>query len=354
MDAADPDPIQGNLFTYLDVTRWPAPDITDLISPPTSPAPKDALEKPIRWPSARQVKVAGSVWHYTNGEGLLGILRNDAVWASSAATLNDSREIWEGVEALEKRLRWWRKQGEIDSRQADFAKSNLAQAVQALKQHRVFVVSASLASDRLSQWRGYGGEQSYAVALDVNRPLRPLSETPILRDSAAVVPGPWMKVAYGKSKFREQIDAASRLLLNLAPVTGEDEATLAGHPGILLWRILPYLKHKSFREENEARLCHIVPPESALRHEPALNFRAGRRMPIPYLDLGAHIRQDGDEFFKYWARNREAKLPIRKVIIGPGHYDWARENAVRALLDRYGYEHVKIGHSRSTYRQFER
>jgi len=43
-------------------------------------------------PRARYV-ASGTVWHYTTGLGLIGIVENSELWASSFAALNDLEEL---------------------------------------------------------------------------------------------------------------------------------------------------------------------------------------------------------------------------------------------------------------------
>lgn len=341
-----PDRDTSKSYTQVDVSRWAAPDIRDLIKHDNSSA---MPERSIRWveiPSAKYAKTSGTVWHYTDQQGLLGMVTRGEIWASSAATLNDSKEIRTGVEALQARLGEWQGDIEIRTRQYNFAEEMLTRSLETLKHHRVFVLSASLAGDQLSQWRGYGGGQSYAVALDVNPALRPLSKRPILQHSEGYPP-PWTRVAYRKTKIQDQVDATIRILLRVAPTSEDEEFVATGIAESVLWRILPYLKHKSFKEEKEARLCHIAPPHSWPNRESALSFRPGERMPTPYLSLGVHP----DEQFGYWALKLDGKLPLRAVRMGPGGpKEKAKKKALRALLDHYGYENVRIRHSKSTFR----
>src|SRR3954453_11953836 len=46
----------------------------------------------------------GVVWHYTDGSGLLSILRHDVLWATSAAFLNDKNEVALGGQRMAERI----------------------------------------------------------------------------------------------------------------------------------------------------------------------------------------------------------------------------------------------------------
>lgn len=46
----------------------------------------------------------GLVWHYTNGPGLISILSNHVLWATSAPFLNDQQEVALGGELIAQRI----------------------------------------------------------------------------------------------------------------------------------------------------------------------------------------------------------------------------------------------------------
>src|SRR6476661_3124665 len=66
---------------------------------PLQPDPSESPDSlsPKSWPD-------GIVWHYTNAAGLAGVIRENVLWASSTAFMNDHHEMRTGAELLKSLL----------------------------------------------------------------------------------------------------------------------------------------------------------------------------------------------------------------------------------------------------------
>lgn len=109
-----------------------------------------------------RVDVPPVLYHYTTAEGLLGILNEQAFWATDCEFLNDSSEMRYGLRLLDHTLREFAVQGE----------HSLALRGQVIKDGRgfrpgkkPFVVCFCKRGDLLSQWHGYAGGGGYAIGL---------------------------------------------------------------------------------------------------------------------------------------------------------------------------------------------
>lgn len=121
------------------------------------------------------------VWHYTNTEGLLGILESNTLWATAANMLNDSSELHHGIKLA--REIWASESSEIltaakneaeeqgmqppnEDTVQQYLPATIDEVEREISENSVFVACASLDPDLLNQWRGYGGAQGYAIGID--------------------------------------------------------------------------------------------------------------------------------------------------------------------------------------------
>ncbi|MGK0250111.1 MAG: hypothetical protein ACI910_002879 [Oleispira sp.] len=91
------------------------------------------------------------LYHYTNFQGLLGILSGKSIWASHFEYLNDSSEYRQAIGFAKTYF------GNIymeDDYLAAFGWT-VRDALENMKKHDVYVASFSEKKDLLSQWRGY-------------------------------------------------------------------------------------------------------------------------------------------------------------------------------------------------------
>jgi hypothetical protein len=80
------------------------------------------------------------------------------------------------------------------------------------------------------------------------------------------------------------------------------------------------IKHPSFHEEHEWRICAIANPND-LR----VKFRSGALGITPYIEVSATTAS-------------RPKLPITEIVLGPGPNIDVRARAASLLLQRHGYD----------------
>lgn len=295
---------------------------TDFLLPSLVAVPPFGYEVP----RARYV-ASGTVWHYTTGQGLIGIVENSELWASSFAALNDLEELSCGgrlaVSVFDNVIGSRRYTPRQKQRVAD----SIDRAIGRLERRPPsFIASASMAKDSLSQWRGYGdGGMGYAVGLDASFGLVPRVKDDsafknqgrvMFHDGSDVM---WARVVYQPDEQRELVGQA---LAHIAHVAGEEEAFAkygAEKLGDYLRGVLLYCKDYAFREEQEVRI--VLAPASA----ELWSFRAGRYGVTPFMRLvNPEIKQEHEMGWLPTATSLD--LPITEVMVGPG------PNAVSALL----------------------
>lgn len=248
------------------------------------------------------------IYHYTDINGLLGMVEKGKIWATHVSRLNDSSEHLYGIKAVE------------DCVPKSMPASSMPlvdKILSEFKKVHTYVTSYSTEHDLLSQWRGYsGGNVGYCLGLATNGIATldhstPLLETVIYQDHLA------------QKVISTMVNRIDRYLNNnqfgdveVGFLLGKIRGTLA----ILACTI----KHPGFKEENEYRQFY-QPGATSLKLEK--KFRNGRFGLTPYVEVP----------FKEVGR-----LPLTSVTIGPCQDPELEMNIVKTLLEKYSYTNVEI------------
>jgi len=321
-------------------------------------------ELPKRLLTGPATQIPKTLYHYTNAEGLLGIVDSGTVWATHSAYLNDASELQYAIGLMK----------EVVEKATADAKENswkwlcrYAICVNAVREGRHAVIQAhgespdsvgsaqdteethfvacfSKEGDRLSQWRGYGKSiGGYALGFPFEH-LRAIQKR--INDSQVGKTyhelNPLIEVGFGRCWYNPEeqksllADAFNRVLRHLkkpdpAPFSSlgrDDFLTRLTHPvswlpGVLnaIPRIVsPYLKSPDFKEEQEWRLVVRVRrpptgvrvrvghdrtrPEDDIRMDEiaTVHFRKGEYSLVPHIVLPLVLN---------------AELPLSKVVVGP-------------------------------------
>ena len=254
--------------------------------------------------------------HYTNADGLLGILNSKEIWATDATYLNDYQELLYAKRMIADYLQVLcdHSQWEPDFKITSGEKKLMRTYVRLFRTLRyipeVFVASFSRAYDSLSQWREYGG---YNVAVS----------SAALRSCAHRVQGLLVRCVYRESMQMDLVKLLVREMI-LEYRKREDDDFLREHMvANLLCRLGSLLKHPSFEEEAEWRIVMPYSPELD-----RVEFRRSGRRVVPY------VKVDIEEALK--TRVDNPTLP--KIGMGPGS-DGVTDFTVRRLTKKtLGFE----------------
>jgi hypothetical protein len=301
----------------------------------------------------------GLLYHYTNADGLKGILENDELWATSAYYLNDSAEVLYGYHVLHLALETWLRQANPD---ATSISRGLAESLQRYFGHDavernvitpIYLTCFCEEDNLLSQWRAYGSSGGYNVGFTV----------PAEGIVYGLIPEPrvytarCVKVEYEHGK---QIQTILDILNFVLPILDEQPVTdavrsidalsplgfgkLSGIIQELLVEESIGFKDAAFAVEKEWRF--VVRSRELLKQgvddgdhtKLPIRFRTARGQLIPYIRLlpsKAAMPLIGDG----------SKLPIASVRCGPTGDRVSAWMAVRYLLDGQGYRSVRANRS---------
>jgi Protein of unknown function (DUF2971) len=263
----------------------------------------------------RPFRKPSTLYHYTSGIGLIGVLTSRCIWATSIRFLNDSREYDLAVDLIRKSIQ--DRLQNVRSRFDEALYRVLEQNIDRRTTADVYVSSFSENPDQLSQWRAYcpptGG---YAIGFSG----KSLATTVSSSEDRFLA-----KCIYEQSAQQEVIEdlicaieatAEKSRRSGLAPdrVYRESYKLL----GRLLPLAAPILKDPSFREEEEWRLVCL----GSSFADTLLRFRMGPSTLVPYFEHSIAVEKGAS--------------PITDVVIGPTPHPELACEAVQALLASRG------------------
>jgi hypothetical protein len=255
------------------------------------------------------------------------------------SSLNDSIELSYGLNVLDQLLEEVEDSKNIDPRLKLYFVSLRKLAEATAGQRGLFVASASLAENSLAQWRAYGGGQGHAVVLDSSAQLAVLTSVETLNRPDDMSPK-WAKVLYdhhAQRNFLAECLGYIATIFKCAHLASSGcEACRAN--AVVLAESLAYCKEPSFVEEREVRLVIQSPDDGAIQ------FRSSRFGITPYLRLTG---MGGGAGFSTTAF---AKLPIRKVVVGPFDTRHSSAASIPLLLRVSEYAGVPVETSASSLR----
>lgn len=248
------------------------------------------------------------IYHYTDINGLIGMVSSGRVWATHVSRLNDKSENIHGFELVK-----------------NFAQKNRQYVSTALLEKassKLFTIDTYVAcyseqNDLLSQWRSYcGSSVGYCLGFETKRMVTVNGHMPLLE-----------KVIYGDDKaivllnyLMQRIDC----YLTSEKFGEVEVGYLIGLLEATLNIIACIIKHPSFEEEREYR--QIYRPEKSKRQLQRYT-RSGQYGLTPYVEI--EFSEDG-------------LLPLNTITIGPCENFDKEAGMLNEFLSQYRYEHVEI------------
>lgn len=308
----------------------------------------DALREFSQWTEKRkenyEVQISESVFHYTDANGLMGIIDSDTLWFTDIRYLNDPSEFRFGRKfALDTLRQAAGEHPSTDPLVILFCQRMLSGLDTALSAFAMFAGSFSKNGDDLGQWRAYS-DDGKGFCLGISRRIftpSELQDDP-LKNSVIIALG--YEADEAKAEQREGVAQAVELLKR-----PKVRAALDNPPG--LWKVFLQqlsvalakwiyfvavgFKHPAYQAEQEVRLLLISETEK-LRPYVKMRVRNGTLVPYISWPFSPSLRQAG---------------MITDIRVGPAAEPSA-EGALYAHLKRCGIslEDVKIERSTIPYR----
>ena len=283
------------------------------------------------------LRLPQEVWHYTNADGLIGILESGKIWSTQVTCLNDTLELRYFSDCLHRAIKDWRAQ-QIDDQTLAIA---LRVADEALDKRDFtttghFVACFSEVKDDLDQWRGYGGgECGYAIGFRSEGILEALKARP----SALFLP-----MNYDDKQHKSFVEDVLKLggkCFHDAVKRGDDiemwanEFYEACNTSLAVFAC--GIKHPAFSREREWRITAGYNKQTDVDR---LEFRQKRTLLARHLPLDLRIAADGGKRL----------LPITQIYVGPGPSQRVSRISAGDLLLKYKYEDINVEMSKVPYR----
>jgi hypothetical protein len=196
------------------------------------------------------------VYHYTNGTGLLGILDNRCLWASSPLALNDTSEFSYGLGVARSVWRDWQAAHSLPDWKADVVARALSDEHLGTVRDRAYFISASRIDDSLNQWQGYAGRLGYAVGIKTDEYLALLASEDSRGDAAwrnlplaGEMMAGWYDVIYEQDEQKSEVRRLLEFLLAGLPNDPSDALSISAfqhHARYFMGTLVSLLKDKSF------------------------------------------------------------------------------------------------------------
>lgn len=273
------------------------------------------------------------IWHYTNSEGLIGILKSGSIYATQVSCLNDNLEQRFFGDLILKR---------IISTQNQVVDENLSilrnLAIEALSNRDFssashFVACFSEVEDDLNQWRGYGGgECGYAIGFKVDGILKALQ----YRNNSILLP-----LVYDETKHlllaNDVVMWAEKYYLQGINRGGIDKNRWAREFftafALELDIFASMFKHPKFFREEEHRIATLLGD----LERGSLIFQQKRTLLARHLPLDLKV-------------GSPALLPLSRIFVGPGPAQRVSKVSVGDLLLQCGYADIPVELSTVPYR----
>lgn len=306
-------------------------------------------------------EVYSKLYHYTNWEGLQGILKSQSLWATNYQYLNDYTEITLFEEKLIDQAHPHVKQAyeKIIEENPQIKREIIAYGgLEKIIEHDVKGLVKSLyratgngiyitsfcgphkdekinSNGLLSQWRGYGQDGGVAVVFDTKKLEEIINlEAQLFQYNSIIL----ADLIYSDDdvKFKEELSGeiaklneATKLLFRSESLKGEHypDVSFAYNPFV---QCICRYKHYGFSEENEVRIAALPTvfdqelldlaskDGGGLKSEKEIKYRERNGEQISYVELFSSTDID---------------LPIEKIIIGP-HKE--KEMRAKSLRERVG------------------
>ncbi|MFA5351201.1 MAG: DUF2971 domain-containing protein [Candidatus Omnitrophota bacterium] len=315
------------------------------------------------------------LWHYTNADGLLGILESQSIWATDYRHLNDCLELKHAMSILRDRLlsqvlliaqkiyegsseakKYIDENGGINRISEEETRDTIDMIWKALMDMgSLFSVPCILSfcsyetaeghiskNGLLSQWRGYGIDGGYAIIFNLTDLLNCFEREDKSFRYAGLGSG---HVCYECKDLDERSDLGSYLnrVITFASklysyrVYRIDKPQVEGKDIEALMHCLSRFKHIGFEEEQEYRFFVFAweneklvkekfPLANDKRSFREIKFRLQKGIQIPYVEL---FKDSGG-------------LPIEKIVVGPHKEKEKRAESLKVYLRNKGFNDIRV------------
>lgn len=283
------------------------------------------------------------LYHYTSLEGLLGIIKDKAIWATNILYLNDASELKYSIDLLKEELIQYGKLHlknriiDIDSKIEhifyEIVMENIANLIPKTAPFSFFICSFSEEKDLLSQWRGYcpkgiGFSLGFKFS-KLRESAKPFRFEPCIYEEEKQISEIRNIIKITSSQFATEIEPNWKEAWDLK---GKQ---LAADLILKFMELAPTFKHPKFKEEKEWRIIASLQTKKSTE---LIKFRPGQSMIVPYIELPIPKEVEN--------------LVINHIVVGPSHEPILSKGSVEMLLKSKNVKFDEVQYSTIPYRNW--
>lgn len=301
----------------------------------------------------------GTVYHYTDISGFLGMFESKSLWLSNIRFMNDREEFYNGKKLCEQIINEELKNSKGDMKIfLDELNKRLNEGyfLNNISNHNIFSASFCENGDLLSLWRGYGRNGGISFGIDISKMLFLIHEEEFNYDLEQIKSNkekqfynfeyisyePVIYLNEVKQKIISDILnlGIDYIKLNKSNINAISNAV----DGISnsLFYLFPRLKNESFMDEKECRIIYYC---SVSKHNKnKIYYREKNNLILPYVKCKIiDSTYTKEEFF-----------PITDIVVGPNYKQEDMADSIKYFLQHNGYEYLvdKVRLSKVPYRDF--
>lgn len=298
----------------------------------------DAALRKIFWDEIGEIirpdTLKEEIYHYTNLEGLKGILTNKQVWMTDSRFLNDMSELnhFETLVEETKDLFYQKLLKDCEKEEIDnndllniffevFDDAVEKRFKNPEDKFEVYVMSLSENKDSLTLWGNYAKGKGYNLCFNANSLLSKVNE--IANGRGYMVYG---EVIYNRDIQLEKLSEAliiafkkiSDIKIDIDLEEDNLRKELLSFFKNLIISYSIFFKHHSFEPEEEFRIAYTIEDYDKVE------FRTNDEAIIPFLKMNFD------------------KSDIKRIIVGPKNNSDIAEIGVKTYLDKLGYDLAEV------------
>lgn len=281
--------------------------------------------------------------HYTDMNGLYGILNNKCFWLTNILYLNDSKEIFNGRDISINLINILLNNILLNKKRYACFKNVLNITIDYLNSNEfknIYITSFSLENDSLEQWRAYSKNGS-GVSISFNTRTKSTYPHFGLGNFMSLV-----KVIYD-DKLKNKI-LFSIIFKYFYEYKKDNDKIFSDndyveHLAQALTRVFVHFKHSSFQSEKEVRL--VCAAQNDFERFNNKEYRVVNNVIVPYLSSNNTKLKDSNGI-----KLKVDLIPVDKITIGPKNNQDIVLNGIKDFVNEIGYKNIKIEKSKIPYR----
>jgi hypothetical protein len=287
----------------------------------------------------------GTIYHYTSGDGLAGIIGNHEIWMSNTAFMNDTTEL----SAIKNQSLFTKD---------DFTNEYVKQAWEEVRQEstpdNIYMASFSRVKDSLEQWRAYG---DFCIGFDIKGFSLKKEETNLYKclyrsnDIKKWILNKEKEQVWDKLESKDIKKILAATLFYIARMKYKDEHFKSEKE----IRLLTTSNH-NWSSNDSPKICKRDLPIHTRSHStfgfqvPYVKFFIEREIKATISTMKEKEMTMKERKLKEESTKSRRPLPITEVMIGPIAYQKEAKTSCEILLAEKGYKDVKVSVSKIPYR----